>query len=67
MKNKKGDITQIFTLIVSMGILLITIVYIINMLTTFVWYQKLKNISDKYVYVVERFRIFNRGRKGSAI
>lgn len=55
MKNKKGNISQIFTLVVSLAILIITIVYIINMLTPFIWYQKLKNIADKYVYVVERF------------
>lgn len=55
MKDKKGNITQLFTLIVSLAILVITIVYILNMLTPFIWYQKLQNIADKYVYVVERF------------
>lgn len=55
MKNKKGEITQIFTLLVSFAILIITIVYIINMLTPFIWYQKLQNIADKYLYIVERF------------
>lgn len=55
MKNKKGNITQIFTLIVSLALLVTTIIYIISMLTPFIWYQKLQNIADKYVYVVERF------------
>lgn len=55
MNNKKGNITQIFTLIVSMAILVITIVYIINMISPFIWYQKMQNIADKYVYIVERF------------
>ena len=55
MKNKKGNITQIFTLIVSLALLLTTIIYIISMLTPFIWYQKLQNIADKYVYIVERF------------
>lgn len=55
MKNKKGNITQIFTLIVSLALLVTTIIYIISMLTPFIWYQKLQNIADKYVYIVERF------------
>ena len=63
MKNKRGDITQIFTLIISLAILVITIVYIINMLTPFVWYQKLQNIADKYVYVVERFGYLTEDEK----
>lgn len=63
MKNKKGDITQIFTLIVALAILVITIVYIINMLTPFVWYQKLQNIADKYVYIVERFGYLTEDEK----
>jgi len=55
MKNKNGDVTGVFTLIVSLAILIITIMYVINMLTPFIWYQKLQNIADKYIYVVERF------------
>lgn len=55
MINKKGNITQIFTLIVAIAILIITTVYLVNMLAPFIWYQKLQNIADKYVYVVERF------------
>ena len=55
MKDKKGNVTQIFTLIVSLAMLVVTIIYIISMLTPFIWYQKLQNIADKYVYIVERF------------
>ena len=55
MKNKKGNISYIFTLGISVMMLLITIVTIINMLTPFIWYQKLENIASKYVYVVEKF------------
>jgi len=63
MENKKGDVTGLFTLIVSLAILVITIVYIVNMLTPFVWYQKLQNIADKYVYVVERFGYLTESEK----
>ena len=63
MKNKKGEVTQIFTLLVSFAILVITIVYIINMLMPFVWYQKLQNIADKYLYIVERFGYLTESEK----
>lgn len=63
MKNKRGNITQIFTLIVALAILIITIMYVINMLTPFVWYQKLQNIADKYVYVIERFGYLTQNEK----
>ncbi len=55
MKNKKGNISYIFTLGISIIMLFITIITIINMLTPFIWYQKLENIASKYVYVVEKF------------
>lgn len=55
MKNKKGNISYIFTLTISIVILFLTIIMVINMLTPFIWYQKLENIASKYVYVVERF------------
>lgn len=63
MNNKKGEITQIFTLLVSFAILIITIVYIINMMTPFIWYQKLQNIADKYLYIVERFGYLTENEK----
>ncbi len=55
MNNKKGNVSYILTLVFSIGILFLTIIMVINMLTPFVWYQKLENIASKYVYIVERF------------
>ena len=55
MKTKNGNVSYIFTLIISIGMLFITIVTVVNMLTPFIWYQKLENIASKYVYIVEKF------------
>ncbi|MBR6688653.1 MAG: hypothetical protein IKL68_01390 [Clostridia bacterium] len=55
MKNKRGNISYIFTLMISIGMLFLTIITVINMLTPFIWYQKLENIASKYVYIVEKF------------
>ncbi len=55
MKNKEGNISYMLTLVFSVGMLFLTIITVVNMLTPFVWYQKLENIASKYVYIVERF------------
>ena len=55
MKTKNGNVSYIFTLIISIEMLFITIVTVVNMLTPFIWYQKLENIASKYVYIVEKF------------
>ena len=53
--NKKGNATTAITLIVSLAFLLVLTVYIINLIVPFIWYQKLDNIANKYVYIIERF------------
>lgn len=55
MNKKQGNITTSLTLIVSLAFLLILTIYIINTITPFIWYQKLQNIANKYVYVIEKF------------
>jgi len=55
MKNKKGNTTVAITLLISLAFLLVLTIYIVNMITPFIWYQKLENISSKYIYVIERF------------
>ena len=55
MKRKKGNASYILTLLFSIGMLIVTIITVINMLMPFIWYQKLENIASKYVYIVERF------------
>lgn len=55
MKSKKGNASYILTLLFSIGMLIVTIITVINMLMPFIWYQKLENIASKYVYIVERF------------
>ena len=55
MNRKRGDASQTLTLMISLGLLLILTIYILNLLTPFVWYQKLQNIANKYIYVVEKF------------
>ena len=55
VKKKQGNVTAAITLIVSLGFLLVLTIYIINTIIPFVWYQKLQAITNKYVYIVEKF------------
>ena len=55
MNNKDGNITITLTFAISLICLIIITVYIINMITPFIWYQKLENIANKYVYVIEKY------------
>jgi len=53
--KKKGNITTAITLIVSLGFLLVIAMYIINTIVPFIWYQKLQEVANKYVYIIEKF------------
>lgn len=55
MNLKRGDISTAITLIVSLALIIGITINVINMIIPFVWYQKLENIANKYVYVIERF------------
>lgn len=55
MKEKRGNITTAITLIISLGFLMVFIIYMINTIIPFIWYQKLQAIANKYVYIVEKF------------
>lgn len=55
MIKKKGNITSAITLIVSLGFLVVIAMYIINTIVPFIWYQKLQEVANKYVYIIEKF------------
>ncbi len=43
------------TIIICLTVLLIITIFVINTIIPFIWYQKLDNVANKYVYVIERF------------
>lgn len=55
MVLKKGNVSTTITLIISLILIIGITINIINMIIPFVWYQKLENIANKYVYIIERF------------
>lgn len=60
MNSKTGNVTMAITLIMSLGFILILTIYVLNTILPFIWYQKLQTVANKYVYVIEKFRVFNR-------
>ena len=55
MNKKRGNVTTTLTLTISLLFLIVLTIYIINMITPFIWYQKLENIANKYIYVIEKY------------
>ena len=55
MNKKKGNATIAITLTLSLAFLMILVVYIINTILPFIWYQKLQSVANKYVYIIEKF------------
>ena len=60
--NKKGNVAFSLTIVISLMFFVVLAVYIVNMITPFIWYQKLENIANKYVYVIEKFGYLTRER-----
>lgn len=60
MNKKTGNATMTITLIMSLGFILVLAIYVLNTILPFIWYQKLQTVANKYVYVIEKFRVFNR-------
>lgn len=55
--SKRGStvITDMFILVVSLLIITITTMFMVNILTPFIYYQKLQMTSQKYMYIIEKY------------
>lgn len=55
MKQGQSVITTPIVLLFSVTILVIITIYCINMITPFVWYQKMQLIANKYMYIIDKY------------
>ncbi len=55
--SRKGStvITDVFILVISLLIMTITTMFMVNVLTPFIYYQKLQMTSQKYMYIIEKY------------
>lgn len=55
--NKKGItmVTMPIILTLSIVILIIITYFLLNNLTPFIWYEKINQISNKYLFVIEKY------------
>lgn len=56
-KNKKGNTTFTLPIILVIAMIFIVLIgtYIISLITPFIWYEKLNSISQKYMFVIEKY------------
>ena len=57
MKNQRGSSIVTTPIIIGIGIILISILIVtsINILTPYIWYEKLSSTCIKYVFVIEEY------------
>lgn len=57
IKNKKGSIiaTAPIILLFSMFLIFILGTFYINAIKPFIWYEKLNSISNKYMFIIEKY------------
>jgi hypothetical protein len=56
-KNKQGNTTFTLPIILVIAMIFIVLIgtYIISLITPFIWYEKLNSISQKYMFVIEKY------------
>ena len=57
MLDKKGEtvITTPLILLISIAFIMILTVFCVNMITPFIWYQKIQLVANKYMYVIDKY------------
>lgn len=57
MNSKKGEtvVTAPFTILIAMAVIITITIYCINMITPFIWYQKLQIVATKYMYIIDKY------------
>ncbi len=57
IKRRRGStvLADVFILCVSLLIITITTMFMVNILTPFIYYQKLQMTSQKYMYIFEKY------------
>ena len=66
---KKGNSLVIapITIIVGVFIIIAVSIYLINSFIPFIYYEKINNISDKYIFVIEKFGYLTKDEYNSLI
>lgn len=71
MKNRniKGDSVISLPLIIVFGVfsILVFTVFIINTISTYIWYEKLQSVSLKYIYIIEEYGYLTNKEKEQLI
>ena len=67
MKNGNSVLTMPFVIIISLTLIILFGIFTINMILPFIWYEKLLQVSYKYMYVVEKYGYLTQNEKETLI
>lgn len=63
MKNGNSVLAMPFVIIISLTLIILFGIFTINMILPFIWYEKLLQVSYKYMYVVEKYGYLTQNEK----
>ena len=68
-KNNKGSSILTTPIIIAVGLIMVSslIVFAVNILTTYIWYEKLSATCIKYVFVMEEYGYLTNVEKGNLL
>lgn len=57
IRDKKGSTVITTPLVIALGLIIVSVLIVlcVNIITPFIWYEKLSSTSIKYVYVMEEY------------
>lgn len=69
INNKKGSSIITTPIIIAIGLMLVAslIVFAVNILTPYIWYEKLSSTCIKYVFVMEEYGYLTRVEKNNLV
>ena len=68
-KNNKGSSILTTPIIIAVGLIMVSslIVFAVNILTPYIWYEKLSATCIKYVFVMEEYGYLTNVEKGNLL
>lgn len=67
VKREKGSAILTTPIIIAIGIMIISMIIVlaVNIITPYIWYEKLSSTCIKYIYVMEEFGYLTKKEVGS--
>lgn len=69
LERKRGGTTVTYPLVLFISVISVIMIgiFFINLIVPFIWYQKLNSISQKYMFIIEKFGYLTDSEKSNLI